>query len=194
MPLEDALIEDPIQVMFNGGVAAMRELLRVGSRAVDTAVTVSLTEYEHRDFSLIDITDRRRPPRGTRWRGAPRSSASSRDQVMAIGDNFNDLEMLEFAGLPVVMGNAVRAAARPRVVHQTGSQDEAGVAQAIQRFVLKARSEDATTGRHDRSRVGYVAVTTVLMPPRTVKSPTTVIRRGLHAATRSSRIWLVAAS
>ena len=40
----------------------------------------------------------------------------------------------------------------------------------------------------------YVAVTVVLMPPRTEKSPTTVMRRGAHAATRSSRIWLVTAS
>src|SRR5436190_1757522 len=30
------------------------------------------------------------------------------------------------------------------------------------------------------------------MPPRGVKAPTTFIRRGLQAATRSSRIWLVA--
>src|SRR5262245_5447361 len=37
----------------------------------------------------------------------------------------------------------------------------------------------------------YVAVTTVLMPPRTEKSPVTVIRLGRHAATRSSRIWFV---
>ena len=41
---------------------------------------------------------------------------------------------------------------------------------------------------------GYVAETTVLMPPRTVKSPTTVMRRGWQAATRSSRISLVTAS
>lgn len=40
----------------------------------------------------------------------------------------------------------------------------------------------------------YVAVTVVLMPPRTEKSPMTVIRRGSHAATRSSRIWFVTAS
>jgi hypothetical protein len=39
-----------------------------------------------------------------------------------------------------------------------------------------------------------VAVTTVEMPPRTEKSPTTVMRRGAQAATRSSRIWLVTAS
>ena len=30
----------------------------------------------------------------------------ARDEVMAIGDNYNDLEMLEFAGVPFVMGNA----------------------------------------------------------------------------------------
>jgi len=40
----------------------------------------------------------------------------------------------------------------------------------------------------------YAAVTAVRRPPRAVKSPTTVIRRGWHAATRSSRIWFVAAS
>ena len=41
---------------------------------------------------------------------------------------------------------------------------------------------------------GYDAVTTVLMPPRAEKSPTTVMRLGAHAATRSSRIWFVTAS
>jgi hypothetical protein len=41
---------------------------------------------------------------------------------------------------------------------------------------------------------GCCAVTTVLMPPRIEKSPTTVMRRGWIAATRSSRIWLVTAS
>ena len=35
---------------------------------------------------------------------------------------------------------------------------------------------------------GYDAVTTVLIPPRMEKSPTTVMRLGPHAATRSSRI------
>jgi hypothetical protein len=40
----------------------------------------------------------------------------------------------------------------------------------------------------------YEAVTTVFMPPRIAKSPTTIMRRGSQAATRSSRIWLVAAS
>jgi hypothetical protein len=54
---------------------------------------------------------------------------------MAIGDNFNDVEMLEFAGTAVVMGNAVEEL-HTRGWHITGHQDEAGVAQAIERFAL----------------------------------------------------------
>ena len=64
---------------------------------------------------------------------------------MAIGDNFNDLEMLEFAGTPVVMGNAVEPL-KTRGFHQTGGQDEAGVAQAIHRLVLKGRSRSPKVG------------------------------------------------
>ena len=133
VPLEDALVEDPIQVMFNGGVEAMRmlaDVLRQG--AVDFAV--SLTEYVHRDFSLIDVT----APTATKgralaWRA--QQLGLTRDEVMAIGDNLNDVEMLEYAGTAVVMANAVDGL-KDRGWHVTGHQDEAGLAQAIRRFAL----------------------------------------------------------
>ncbi|HEV8393038.1 MAG TPA: Cof-type HAD-IIB family hydrolase [Vicinamibacterales bacterium] len=137
VPLEDALTEDPIQVMFNGGYAAMR-VLADEIRAQAHEVNVSLTEYVDRDFSLVDVTS----PVATKGRAlesCARGLGLAREQVMAIGDNFNDLEMLEFAGTPVVMGNAVEPL-KTRGFHETGSQDEAGVAQAIQRLVLKSRS------------------------------------------------------
>ena len=40
----------------------------------------------------------------------------------------------------------------------------------------------------------YSATTDVVMPPRAVKAPVTVMRRGWHTATRSSRMRLVTAS
>jgi hydroxymethylpyrimidine pyrophosphatase-like HAD family hydrolase len=59
-----------------------------------------------------------------------------REEVMAIGDNHNDLEMLSFAGIPVVMGNGV-----PELKkfgwHETASNDENGVAHAIEHFALR---------------------------------------------------------
>jgi Cof subfamily protein (haloacid dehalogenase superfamily) len=132
-PLEDALTEDPIQVMFTGGCEEMRSLFNTLANT-DDGFSVALTEYVHRDFSLVDVTSvDATKGRALAWRAEQLGVA--RDEVMAIGDNFNDAEMLEFAGHPVVMGNAVEGL-RSRGWHVTGHQDEAGVAQAIERFVL----------------------------------------------------------
>jgi Cof subfamily protein (haloacid dehalogenase superfamily) len=134
--LEDALDEDPIELMFNGYVEVVRRLARaLEDQAIDFAV--SLTEYEARDFSLLDIT----APDATKgqalaWRAEQMGVA--RDEVMAVGDNFNDLEMLEFAGIPVVMGNAVESL-KARGWAVTGHQDAAGLAEAIEKYALAGR-------------------------------------------------------
>lgn len=133
-PLEAALTEDPIQVMFNGEVETMRAVY-AALGGLDE-VFVCRTEYERRDFSLVDVL----APAATK--GVALAARAARlgiepAQVMAIGDNFNDLEMLEFAGVPVVMGNAVDAL-RARGWQETATHDESGVAQAIRRLVLDA--------------------------------------------------------
>lgn len=56
-------------------------------------------------------------------------------EVMAIGDSFNDLEMINYAGLGVAMGNA-RPEIRDRADIITTSNEEDGVAEAIERYVL----------------------------------------------------------
>jgi hydroxymethylpyrimidine pyrophosphatase-like HAD family hydrolase len=136
VPLEDALVEDPIQVMFNGGVEAMR-MLSESLRGEGGRFAVSLTEYEHRDFSLIDVTS----PAATKGRALAWRATRlglGRDQVMAVGDNYNDLEMLEFAGLPVVMANSVPGL-KQRGWAMTGENEHAGLADAIRHFALKGR-------------------------------------------------------
>lgn len=135
VPLESALVEDPIQVMFSGGVARMRDLVGlVRALEVVESVALAVTEYERRDFSLVDVN------RAGCTKGATLAEWAARQgftaaEVMAVGDNFNDQEMLEFAGLPVVMGNAVEP------LKQLGwpvtlDNDNGGVAAAIERFAL----------------------------------------------------------
>jgi Cof subfamily protein (haloacid dehalogenase superfamily) len=133
VPLEAALTEDPVEVMFNGAAVAMRSLTESLKREA-RGFTVSLTEYVHRDFSLVDVT----APNATKghalaWRAE--QLGLTRDQVMAVGDNFNDLEMLEYAGTPVLMANAVEGLKRPGW-HVTGHQDEDGLARAIRGLAL----------------------------------------------------------
>ena len=59
---------------------------------------------------------------------------------MAVGDNLNDLEMLEFAGTPIVDGQRHRRPASTRGWTVTATNDEAGVAKAIETFVLAEAS------------------------------------------------------
>jgi Cof subfamily protein (haloacid dehalogenase superfamily) len=136
-PLEDCLAEeDPIQVMFSGEVAAMREaegVLRGVQRNGKFALAV--TAYEDKDFSMIDVIHPKVTKGATlsEWAGV---QGVAREEILAIGDNHNDLEMLNFAGTPVVMGNAV-AELKGYGWHETHSNDEDGVAAAIERFALR---------------------------------------------------------
>jgi Cof subfamily protein (haloacid dehalogenase superfamily) len=122
-PLRDALTEDPIQVMFNGSVAPMRALV-ASLRAMSIAdqFSVAITEYAARDFSLVDINA---------------AGCSTAADVAAIGDNLNDVEMLDFAGTAFVMGNATEAL-KSRGYRPTASNDEDGLALAV-RSCLQCR-------------------------------------------------------
>ncbi len=138
-PLADVLTDDPIQVMFNGSVAPMRELVAM-LRALPLAegYSVALTEYEHRDFSLVDVNGAG-CTKGATLACWVRARGLTPEAVLAAGDNLNDLEMLTFAGTAVVMGNAsqaLRAHADARW-HWTGSNDEEGLATAIRTLVFQ---------------------------------------------------------
>jgi Cof subfamily protein (haloacid dehalogenase superfamily) len=134
-PLADVLTEDPIQVMFNGSVEPMRALV-AALRAMPIAdrFSVAITEYERRDFSLVDVNGAG-CSKGTTLARWARSRGLTASQVMAVGDNLNDVEMLDFAGISVVMGNAVDAL-KARGYRLTGTNDEGGLAAAIRLFAL----------------------------------------------------------
>jgi hydroxymethylpyrimidine pyrophosphatase-like HAD family hydrolase len=132
-PLEQCLSEDPVQVMFSGPCTEMRQLFEQLQRRSE-GFSVALTEYEHRDFSLVDVVAAG-CSKGSALRAWAADRGLARDEVMAMGDNLNDLQMLEFAGTPVIMGNAV-SELKARGWPVTGSNNDGGVAQAIDRYVL----------------------------------------------------------
>jgi Cof subfamily protein (haloacid dehalogenase superfamily) len=57
------------------------------------------------------------------------------ENVMAIGDDLSDIEMLEYAGIGVAMGNAP-AVVKARADWVTSTIEEDGVARAIERWLL----------------------------------------------------------
>jgi Cof subfamily protein (haloacid dehalogenase superfamily) len=134
-PLSEMLVEDPIQVMFNGSVQPMRALVQaLRSLPVADRISVAITEYEHRDFSLVDV-NAAGCSKGTTLARWATSRGLTSGEIMAVGDNLNDVEMLDFAGTAVVMANATDAL-KARGYHVTASNDEGGLAVAIRHYAL----------------------------------------------------------
>jgi len=144
-PLEGALGdgEDPIQGMVAGSVSDMRmaEQAFRGSEWASVCECVK-TEYPARDLSILDLL-----PLGVSKGWALKQLAGrlgiDRKETMAIGDNWNDVEMLEWAGQAIVMGNAaqeLRTMAKMRGWKQAPPNDQDGVAVVLEATIAKRAS------------------------------------------------------
>ncbi len=131
-PIEQGLEGDPIQAMFCGTVermaAAQQQLMK--NKPLLTRITALRTQYNERDLCMVDILNKgcTKGAALERWAAHKGYSAC---EVMAIGDNYNDIEMLEFAGQAYIMGNAPEEL-RERGWQTTLSNNENGVAQAVE--------------------------------------------------------------
>lgn len=119
------------------------KLMMIDDEAVVDAANARIPDALRQRYSIfkssphfLEILNREADKgRGVRWLAAHLGIAP--ENVMAMGDQQNDLAMLEFAGLGIAMGNAIDAV-KAASDHVTGSNDEDGAAQAIERFVLNA--------------------------------------------------------
>jgi len=96
-------------------------------------ITVLRTEYPVRDLSIVDILNEG-CSKGHALQRLARHRGIAREEIMAIGDNFNDIEMLTIAGRPFVMGNASEDM-RTRGWEVTLSNDRNGVAAAVEQVL-----------------------------------------------------------
>jgi Cof subfamily protein (haloacid dehalogenase superfamily) len=131
IPIEKSLTTDPVQAMFCGKIQHMEQAREVlAASGLKDDITVLRTEYPGRDLSIVDVLNQgcskgHALERWANYRGIPR------EQVMAIGDNYNDIEMLAFAGLPFIMGNASEELLGKGWAVTLGN-DQNGVAAAIE--------------------------------------------------------------
>ena len=133
--LEDYLDHDPIHLAFSGGCEEMDQLEEILHSELGSSVKILGTKYLEQDFTLLDIVN----PAASKGAGVAAAAAelgASQEEIMAIGDNYNDLEMLLFAGTGVVMANAPLSLREIAGLHPTASNNEDGVALAIEQFIL----------------------------------------------------------
>ena len=152
-PLEAALKADaPIQLMVCGTIERMRRAearlledprvtpVGVTTPSAATEIQLARTEYPDRDLSIVDIL-----PAGCSKGAAILRLASTHGilprEIMAIGDNWNDLSMLEIAGHPVLMQNAPQdllTLAGSRGWHIAPPNTQEGVAQILEAILIRS--------------------------------------------------------
>jgi HAD superfamily hydrolase (TIGR01484 family) len=149
--IEDALLgEPPIQMMLCGSIARMREaeahmllhpkITGIDDATTDAEITLHRTEYPERDLCIVDIL-----PAGCSKASALDYLAAQRgiatDDILAIGDNWNDLPMLRLAGSAALMSNApeeLKQIARASGWSIVPTNLEDGVAVAIEEALAAA--------------------------------------------------------
>jgi Cof subfamily protein (haloacid dehalogenase superfamily) len=133
------IVEDVAKVV---GVGDDYDAVARAAQAVRDALGTHVAAARSQPY-YVDVTH----PRANK--GAVVTSLARRfelvwDEIATIGDMPNDVLMFAHSGLSIAMGNAdeqVQRAAR----HVTGSNDDDGFADAMERFVLNSKSEQAAT-------------------------------------------------
>jgi len=101
---EAVLLSDP-KVLGVGAEPLRKSEVRRSSGSEESEVALHRTEYPERNLSIVDIL-----PAGCSKGRAMLDFATARgvapEEILAIGDNWNDVSMLEAAGTAVLMENA----------------------------------------------------------------------------------------
>jgi Cof subfamily protein (haloacid dehalogenase superfamily) len=126
--LESLLVADPYKLLVIGEPARVETL---GRSVRQSGLPVHAVQSEPQYLEIL-------PPgvsKGAALAAMLDAVGVPAEAVVAIGDNWNDLEMIEAAGLGVAMGHAP-AGVRARADHVVGTSEEDGFREAIERFVL----------------------------------------------------------
>ena len=147
-----------VQGMVCGTVEQMRSAeQRLNNSDFAGLIETHRTEYPGRDLSILDIL----PPgcsKGSAIGRLAKTLGVQREEIMAIGDNYNDVEMLKYVGQPVLMGNAppeLLQRARQSGWSITRTNDEDGVAHTILGALQRNRRWD---DQHAAELVGRAVV------------------------------------
>ncbi len=141
--LKDYLDHAPVQVSFSGTCHWIEHLSALMERELGARVKLLTARYLKQDLALLDVLH----PQASKGAGLAAVAAEhglAPAEVMAVGDNLNDLEMLRYAGTGVVMGNAEPLVRDITNCHVTATNDQDGVALAIERFVLRRDDRESS--------------------------------------------------
>jgi hypothetical protein len=126
--LADWLTADPTKILIIGERPALQAVAR------DLDALPYRINHVYSEINFLEIL----PPgvdKGAALRAVATHLGLEREEIIAAGDNLNDLAMIEYAGLGVAMGNAPEVL-RAQADFVAPSNNEHGLQEVIERFIL----------------------------------------------------------
>jgi len=127
----------PIQIMFSGSCDPIDDFADQLQEQLDGRIQLFKTRYRSVDLTILDAISTT-ASKGASVDEIALSYGIDCADVMAVGDNHNDLTMLRRAGVGVVMANA-EDELKAMGFALTASNDDDGVAIAIEKYILEER-------------------------------------------------------
>ena len=133
--LKDEVDDDLLQIMFSGPIDLMNAIEEcLQESGFLEKVKIAKTYYRKRNLGIIDVLNKD-CSKCRALNFLARSYQVNPENILAIGDNYSDLEMLEYVGVGVVMANCVEEL-KGRGFYITASNDDLGVAKALNQFII----------------------------------------------------------
>ncbi len=120
---------DPTKILYIASPDVLDKLLTEMHEAMGDRLYITKSKPNYLEFMHPHAT------KGHALKALTGKFNISRDQVMAFGDSYNDLDMIRFAGMGIAMGNAPEEIKR-QADYITGTNNNDGVAEAIEKFLL----------------------------------------------------------
>lgn len=133
--LHGYITAEPIQIFYCGPCDLMDRLAAKLAATYGDNVKLVMTAYRKADMTILDAINAK-SSKGVALHDLAISLGIDPQEIMAMGDNHNDLEMLDYAGIPVMMANS-EAVLHGRGYATTVSNDEDGVAVAIEKYIFQ---------------------------------------------------------
>ena len=131
-PLEEFLTREPTKMLIIDEPENIQRLKKRFDRILGGKLQITVSKPNYLEFTHVDAT------KGAAVAYLAELLSIKREEIIAIGDSYNDIPMIEYAGLGVAMGNAPEEV-KKHADYVTLSNEEQGVAHVIDRFILGGR-------------------------------------------------------
>ncbi len=129
--IEKALLQEEVKILKAVVVDSDSEKLRCLRNEIEATGTVSVSQSMKDNLEVMNIG----VTKGNAVKILADRYGLQREDIIAIGDNENDISMIRYAGLGIAMGNAEEVL-KEAADYITGDYQADGVAEAIERFIL----------------------------------------------------------